>query len=195
MYRRLAKKYQELGWLAVIAFTIVVIGNERSFAHTPPTISKHQYMQCQTSLRHFSSHLEIRKADAQQAYYDDLYNQIQYFLKSIDDMPISSTQLAKCENLLKALQDIVGVHVSNSELEPMPSTINSNNGKLSKPALEKYRRPLPKSVHVRYVCEDPKKKEHNLKDSVDFEELTSYPNPSLSRMRKGALGEPRDIEK
>jgi hypothetical protein len=195
MYKRLAKKYQDLGWFAILSIIIIVGGNGRSLAGTSSTLSKHQFMQCQTSLKHFSAHLEIRKDDTHQAYYDDLYNQIQYFLKSMDNLPISPSQLVKCENLLKALQDIVGTPVSTPDLEPMPSTDSLNDGSLTKPALEKHRRPLPKNVHVRYVCEDHKKREKNLKDTVEFEELTSYPNPALSRLRRGVSGEPKDIEK
>jgi hypothetical protein len=189
----------------VVQSSSLIIGlafllNSSAFAETHSHGSSSQFLQCQTSLKRFSLHLEKRKTQSNQPYYEDLYKQTQYFLNNLVNIPDSPSQLARCENLLKVLQDIVGNPPPTSDLGPMPNNANATSGKLTPSALEAWRRPISNKMHVKYVCEDHArgkraKEENEETQELDENLLTSRPTPQVSRMRKSsAPGGPKELE-
>jgi hypothetical protein len=177
-------------WQTMFVLTLFLFVSSVAQAIKPSHSSSSQLLECQTSLKRFSLHLEKCKTRSNQAYYEDLYNQAQNMLSTFNHLPASSSQLTKCENLLKALHDIVGSPTVEADLGPMPSYDSAYTGKLTMPALEARRRPINRNMHVRYVCEDHSSRKRNDEGTGDMEELDDYPlhsrpTPHISRMRRG----------
>src|SRR5690349_10474419 len=82
--------------------------NWGALAERSPYMPSSQFLQCQTSLKRFFLHLERCKTRSNKAYYEDLYNQTQSFLSTLDNYPASPSRQSRCESLLRAIQDIVG---------------------------------------------------------------------------------------
>lgn len=194
-------KYYKVGWISAFFLGIVSIMCPGILADKARPVSS-QVLQCETSLKEFCKHLEGFRTRGNQAYYENLYQQTQDFLKTLQNLPTNSLQLGKCENFVKAIRDIIGSHAV--DLAPMPSSINPSTGRmLTRPALETtistrpLRRPRP-IQSIQYVYGADKKKQQEGTDEetkVDELLLTSRAIPSSSKTKKpSATEEPKELE-
>jgi len=171
------------GWMSALVFIgVVFLMCPGIFAENANSALVNQFSMCQNSLKHFSLHLEkCSKVRPNQAYYEDLYNQTQEFLSAIETIPTNSSQLSRCENLLRVVQDIVGSHKGNPDLAPMPLYSTPSRGKLTNSILEtSARRPMRK--HVQYMYDDGaakiKRESRELADgNEDIEQLHLISKP------------------
>jgi hypothetical protein len=108
--------------------------------------------QCKISLEQDSLRLKAySKQQENQVIYDNLYQQIQNFLRNPEN-PNNPAQSGKCHNFINTIDSIVGKQPRSKDLAPMPvGYSNSQMGKLTSPTLETApKRPLA-PLSIRYV--------------------------------------------
>lgn len=178
-----------------LSLLIIVSGSLPGIAKAQKPLLSRQFLKCQTTLEHFRSRLGKKtKGETNQPYYENLYKQTEGFLNTIKEVPINAVQLDKCENLLTALQEIVGKQgTEGAELAPVPFSPKQRGGSLSAPVLETTpRRPLRKKgvqrKHIEYVDYDPasrlKKEGDEELEEMDRFHVSSTPNLRLSQRRR-----------
>lgn len=152
-----------------------------------------QVEQCETSLKKFHIRLEDLRSRNNQVYYENLYQQVQDYLKKMRAVSSDPSQLERCENLLKSIHDIIGSHPA--DLGPVPAYVTPTNGKLTKPGLETAasRRNMRKSIQ--YECSDRtfRRQKDEAQEMEEVEEGNEFLLTSglsrlpLSSRTKGAL--------
>ena len=107
--------------------------------------------QCQASLKQDSLRLKAYSSQQESQVYNNLYQQIQDFLRNPENLN-NPSQSDKCQNFIHAIDSIVGKHPKSKDLAPMPGRrSNSQMGKLTTPTLETGpRRPIA-PLSIRYV--------------------------------------------
>ncbi len=195
-----------MGWGSALFIGVIFLISSGVLADKGSLSSSSQFLQCQTSLKRFCLHLEnCSKTRINQPYYENLYNQTQDFLKTLENLPSSSSQLdqlVKCENLLKVVQDVIGHHHAGApDLAPMPAYSNPNGGTLTNPVLETIpKRPLRRVHHVQYEYDNASLKQSTKEVDEEAGEVDEFglsspnpsPSPRLSRTRKP--GESQELE-
>ena len=192
-------------WFLSFLLAITSVGDLGALAGKEghPALSK-EALRCKTSLEQFRLRLKVYSKQENLPYYKDLYQQVQIFLGAVGD-PVRSFQLDKCENLLNAIQDIIGLfpertRVGPAELAPMPTEYSSpHEGKLTNPTLETIpKRPLRSvrsmSIHYRYDDLEFDKKEKG-EEPDDFQlTSTSTSAPCRSGTKKTPNLKDKELE-
>jgi hypothetical protein len=196
---RMQYKNAFMSFLFIMGMTLFfsVLAN----AETPNSDHVDQFSQCQHSLKRFNTHLEkCSKTRSAQPYYEALFKQMQEFL-SMTSVPTNSSQVAKCENLLKVIQDIVGTHHEGPDLEPMPACPTPSQGKLTNSVLDTgSRRPLRKNIQYVYNEGTQKKikvseeSEEPKKEGEEEHYLTSKSTRPSTPSKLDPSGVPRELE-
>lgn len=198
---RMQHKYGFMSFL--IGMGLIFFFSAYAEAETLNSDPLNQFSQCQNSLKRFSLHLEkCSKTRSTQPYYEALFIQMQEFL-SMTSVSANSSQVAKCENLLKVIQDIVGTHHEGPDLEPMPACPTTSRGKLTNSVLDTgSRRPLRKNIQYVYNEEGTLKRrkaseetEEPKKEGEEEDYLTKTPTrPSVTVSKLDPSGVPKELE-
>jgi hypothetical protein len=186
-------KYDKIVWLlaAFCGITCALSSSVLAAKAHPEVLN--QVVQCETSLKKFCTRLQDLRTRNNQVYYENLYQQVQDYLKKIRALSADPSHLERCENLLKSVHDIIGSHPS--DLGSMPVYISPANGKLTKPGLETAasRRNMRKSIQ--FECSDrafrrQKDATHEMEEGDEGNEFLLTSGSSrlpLSSRTKGAL--------
>lgn len=180
------KRYK-IGWILVLFLGMISLMSPCILADKKKhSVASEEALHCKTSLKRFCLRLEAcSKQRTNQAYYENLYQQTQDFLNTLEAFPPSSSQIDKCENFLKVIQDIIGSHGVATDLAPMPNSSIPHRGKLTKPVLETApKRPLCQSV--KYEYDDPASK-RTIETAEEAEEVDEF--KLVSRTRKPHVSE------
>lgn len=198
------KRYK-IGWILVLLLGVISLMSPSVLADKKNhPVTSGEVLHCKTTLKRFCLRLEAcSKQPTNQAYYENLYQQTQDFLSTLEAFPPNSSQIDKCENFLKVIQDIIGSRGVATDLAPMPNCSTSHRGKLTKPVLETApKRPLGKPIQsIRYEYDNPASK-RTIETAEEAEEavgdelkLISSSAPRLSRTRNfHASEETKEIE-
>jgi hypothetical protein len=196
-------KYQKNGWMPALLFVgVAFLMSQGVLAENDDSVSVSQLFQCQNSIKQYSLQLEKwSKIRSNQPYYEDLYNQTREFLDGKETISADSSQLVRCENLLKVVQDIVGRHKGSTNLAPMPQYSTPSRGKLTKGVLETgARRPMRKHVEYMYDSSAKKLKKESKEQAEANEEveqlhlISKPPHRSSRGTKRNVSGEPKEIE-
>jgi hypothetical protein len=152
--------------------------------------------QCKISLEQNSLRLKAYSKQQENQVYDNLYQQIQNFLRTPEN-PSNLSQSDKCQNFINTIDSIVGKHPRPKDLAPMPGGyLNSQTGKLTNPTLENApKRPLA-PLSIRYV-DAPKAfllPEKDDTEEIDDTELKLMSNSTPPRGTKKTHLKEREFE-
>lgn len=177
-------------WVLLLLLGMMPFISLRVLADNKKTVATADMMRCKASLRQFGLHLEEQsKQRANQAYYGNLYQQTHDFLQTLEGISLNSSQLNKCENLLKVIQKIVGIRGTALELGPLPHAPRMP-GKLTSPLLETMKRTMRKSI--RYVVEEEEGRDkEKIQEAHDPEPA---PTPCAPNRRKSADWEEETLD-
>lgn len=112
------------------------------------------FSRCKTTLEGYRDHISNQTDDF--PYYESLLKQISLFLDTTKGISTDSSHLDRCEQLITALQEIVGTHVQ-ADLVPMPAHTAPLGGSAIASPTKGPKRPLRKIIrnHIQYEDDTP----------------------------------------